>query len=158
MAITMAELFNSLNPPVRILATDIDTHVLIKAKAGTFTADKIEKLSDDTRRRYFIENTDKTVTVRPELRNLITFQQQNLVSSSWLFRGPFDAIFCRNVMIYFDKETQTKILRSFIPVMRRDGLLFAGHSESFHHANDLFTIKGRTVYGIAQPSQRLAQA
>ncbi len=158
MAITMAELFNSFNPPVRILATDIDTHVLLKARSGIYTQDKIEKLSDATRRRFFIENADNTVTVHPELRNMINFQQQNLVSSNWLFRGPFDAIFCRNVMIYFDKETQTKILRNFIPVMRRDGLLFAGHSESFHHANDLFTIKGRTVYGIAQTSQSLAQA
>jgi chemotaxis protein methyltransferase CheR len=158
MAITMAELFNSFSPPVRILATDIDTQVLLKAKAGIYTLDKIDKLTDATRRRFFIDNSDGTVTVRPELRNLITFQQQNLVSSNWSFRGPFDAIFCRNVMIYFDKTTQTEILRRFIPVMRRDGLLFAGHSESFHHANDLFDIKGRTVYGIAQAAQRLAQS
>jgi chemotaxis protein methyltransferase CheR len=61
-------------------------------------------------------------------------------------------------MIYFDKATQFQILKQFIPVMRRDGLLFAGHSESFLHASDLFTIKGRTVYGIAQASQHLAQA
>jgi chemotaxis protein methyltransferase CheR len=158
MAITMAELFNSFSPPIRIFATDIDTHVLVKAKSATYTPDKIEKLTDATRRRFFIENADGTVTVHPELRKLITFQQQNLVSPSWSFRGPFDAIFCRNVMIYFDKTTQTQILRRFIPVMRRDGLLFAGHSESFHHANDLFSIKGRTVYGIAEAAQRLAQA
>jgi chemotaxis protein methyltransferase CheR len=158
MAITMAELFNSFSPPVNILATDIDTHVLLTAKAGIYTPDKIEKLAATTKRRYFIENPDGTVTVRPELRNLVTFQQQNLISHNWPFHGPFDAIFCRNVMIYFDKATQSQILQKFIPVMRRDGLLFAGHSESFLHASDLFTIKGRTVYGIAQSSQKLAPA
>jgi chemotaxis protein methyltransferase CheR len=158
MAITMAELFNSFSPPVKILATDIDTHVLLKAKAGIYTPDKIEKLAGSTRRRYFIENADNTVTVRPELRTMISFQQHNLISPNWSFRGPFDAIFCRNVMIYFDKSTQSQILEKFIPVMRRDGLLFAGHSESFHLANDLFTIKERTVYSIAPASQYLAQA
>ena len=158
MAITMAELFNSFSPPVRIFATDIDTHVLDKARAGTYTHDKIEKLEESTRRRFFLENADGMVTVRPELRKLITFQQQNLVAANWALRGPFDAIFCRNVMIYFDKNTQYQILKKFIPVMRRDALLFAGHSESFLHATDLFTIKGRTVYGIAPASQAQAQA
>jgi chemotaxis protein methyltransferase CheR len=64
-------------------------------------------------------------------------------------RGPLDVIFCRNVMIYFDKPTQLKILERYAPLLREDGLLFAGHSESFHNAAHLFRLKGKTVYGLA---------
>ena len=87
--------------------------------------------------------------MRPELRNMITFRQLNLLDESWPIRGPFDAIFCRNVMIYFDKQTQYKILKKFVPLLAPDGLLFAGHSESFQHAVDLFKLREKTVYELA---------
>ncbi|MCX7902825.1 MAG: chemotaxis protein CheR, partial [Burkholderiaceae bacterium] len=89
-------------------------------------------------------------------REMVVFRQLNLLDDNWPVRGPFEAIFCRNVMIYFDKPTQYKILKKFIPVMRQDALLFAGHSESFYHAADLFKIRGRTVYEIAPTSKHLA--
>ena len=160
MAMTMVDLFGSYNPPVHILATDIDTNVLRKAQEGVYSADRIEKLPVDTLKRFFLKgksDQEGMVRVRPELREMITFRQLNLLDEKWPIRGPFEAIFCRNVMIYFDKPTQYKILKKFIPTMRRDGLLFAGHSESFHHAVDLFKIQGKTVYSIAEPAKHLAQ-
>ena len=88
--------------------------------------------------------------MKPELRRLITFQRINLLEPNWSVRGPLDVLFCRNVMIYFDKPTQHKILTRFAPLMSHDGLLFAGHSESFLHAADVFHSKGKTVYELAR--------
>jgi len=160
MAMTMVDLFGSFKPPVHILATDIDTNVLKKAEAGVYTEDRIEKLPPDLVKRFFLRgtgNNEGMVRVRQELRDMITFRQLNLLDKTWPIRGPIEAIFCRNVMIYFDKQTQLNILKKFIPVLRSDGLLFAGHSESFHHASDLFKMRGRTVYEIAPQSKHLAQ-
>jgi chemotaxis protein methyltransferase CheR len=94
--------------------------------------------------------------VRPELRALLTFRQLNLLDTSWPVRGPFDAIFCRNVMIYFDKLTQRQVLQNLAPLLRHDGLLFAGHSESFLHSADVFRLRGNTVYELAQPVRQVA--
>jgi chemotaxis protein methyltransferase CheR len=84
--------------------------------------------------------------VKPALRGLVEFAQLNLLAGSYGLKGPFDAIFCRNVMIYFDKPTQRGVLERMTPLLAPDGLLFAGHSESFLHANDLLRPCGRTVY------------
>ena len=89
--------------------------------------------------------------VRDELRSMISYRPLNLLDSGWSIRGPFHAIFCRNVMIYFDKQTQYGILQKFVPLLRPDGLLFTGHSESFHHAANLFSLRGKTVYELANP-------
>jgi chemotaxis protein methyltransferase CheR len=123
--------------------------------------ERVEKLPPDVLKRFFLKGTGSNagyVQVRRELRNMITFRQLNLLDAHWPIRGPFDAIFCRNVMIYFDKETQYKILQKFVPIMHRDALLFAGHSESFQHAADLFRIQGRTVYTLAEKAQAMAVA
>ena len=79
---------------------------------------------------------------------MITFKQLNLLSDNWPISGPFDVIFCRNVMIYFDKPTQGKILSRFAPLMKPDGLLFAGHSENFLYVSDAFKLRGKTVYEL----------
>ena len=89
------------------------------------------------------------VRIRPELRELITFKQLNLLEDDWDLNGPFDVIFCRNVMIYFDKQTQGKILKKFVPLMKEDALLFAGHSENFLYVSDDFKLRGKTVYELA---------
>lgn len=160
MAMTMVDLFGSFKPPVRILATDIDTHVLKKAEGGIYGEDKVEKLPAETINKYFVReqvNGESVFKIRHELREMITFHKLNLLDNIWPKDGPFEAIFCRNVMIYFDKPTQYKILKNFIPTMRQDGLLFAGHSESFYHASDLFRLKGKTVYEIADTAKKLAQ-
>jgi chemotaxis protein methyltransferase CheR len=82
------------------------------------------------------------------LRQLITFKPLNLLASTWPVSGPFDVIFCRNVMIYFDKPTQSKILARFVPLMKPDGLLFAGHSENFMYACDALKLRGKTIYEL----------
>ena len=152
MAMTAIEAFGTLKPPVRILATDIDTAVLDKAQQGVYAMERLEKMPQERIRRFFLrgqgQNAGKA-RVRDELRALIAFRQLNLLDASWQIRGPFHAIFCRNVMIYFDKPTQYEILRKFVPLLHSDGLLFAGHSESFHHAADLFRPRGKTVYELA---------
>ena len=157
IAMTMVDLFKSYTPPVRILATDLDTNVLEKAEAGIYPLERLEKIPPDTVKRFFLKGTGdqaEHARVRPELRDMITFRQLNLLDESWPIRGPFDAIFCRNVMIYFDKNTQYQILKKFAPMMQPDGLMFAGHSESFYHAADLFKLRGKTVYELAEKQIR----
>lgn len=154
IAITAVETFGSLAPPVRILASDIDTGVLRVAEAGIYPAERVEKLERERLRRFFLRGTGANagkVRVREELRALVTFRRINLLERDWPVRGPLDAIFCRNVMIYFDRPTQLSILERFAPLLRPDGLLFAGHSESLHHAAHLFRPCGRTVYRPVRP-------
>jgi chemotaxis protein methyltransferase CheR len=151
IAMTMVDAFDSFTPPVSIVATDLDTNVLTTASEGVYTMESVEKLDPDLVKRFFLKGTGARsgfARVRPELRNMIVFRQLNLLSDSWPIRGPLDAIFCRNVMIYFDKETQLKILQKFAPLLKSDGLLFAGHSESFHNAAHLFQLRGKTVYEL----------
>jgi len=149
MAMTMIETFESLKPPVRILATDIDTDVLATAREGVYSLDKLDSMPPERVRRFFMKGKNGTAgyaRVRQEVRDLVTFRQLNLLDPKWPMRGPFDAIFCRNVMIYFDKPTQYRILQKFVPLLDRDGLLFMGHSEVFQHAADLIKLIDRTVY------------
>lgn len=151
LAITMAELFGTKAPPVKILASDVDTSVLDQAARGDYTMERIEKLERSRLERFFLCGAganEGRVKVRQELRDMVTFQHINLLDSDWKINGPFDAIFCRNVMIYFDKATQAHILERFAPLLRPDGLLFAGHSESLFHVSHLFQLRGKTVYSV----------
>lgn len=149
LAITACEAYDTLTPPVAILCTDIDTNVLATAERGVYSMDRIEKLPVEQRRRYFLKgkgSTEGQCRVVEPLRQLLTFRQLNLLDAPYPMRGPFDVIFCRNVMIYFDKPTQLAVLRRMIPLLSQDGLFFAGHSESFFHAADLIRSVGRTIY------------
>ncbi len=151
MAMVACEVFNTLTPPVRIVATDIDTNVLTAAANGVYGVDRLEKLAPEQARRFFQKGKGEQqglVRVRSELRQLVSFRKLNLLAADWAVRGPFDAIFCRNVMIYFDKPTQGKILSRFAPLMKPDGLLFAGHSENFLYVSDAFKLRGKTVYEL----------
>ena len=155
IAITLCEAFGTLTPPAKIVATDIDTNVLAVAEAGIYSADKLGKMSPDRMRKYFQRGTGNNagmVRVRKELRDMITFRQLNLLGDSWSVRGGFDVIFCRNVMIYFDKPTQGKILSRFVTLMKPDGLLFAGHSENFQYVSNALKLRGKTVYQLANPA------
>ena len=153
MAMTAVETYDSFTPPVTIIATDLDTKVLETAEAGIYPKDRISNVSAERIKRFFLRGRGKQdgfVRVRPELRNMITFRQLNLQDDNWPLRPPpFDAIFCRNVMIYFDKDTQLAILKKFVPLLRSDGLLFAGHSESFSNAGEYFKLRGKTVYELS---------
>jgi len=153
IAMTVLETFGTNVSHVSIFASDLDTNVLATAQKGVYPIDRVEKISPERLKRFFLKGTGSQegyVSVRPELKRLIEFQRVNLLEPNWPVRGPLDVIFCRNVMIYFDKPTQHKILSRFAPLMQPDGLMFAGHSESFLHAADLFKSLGKTVYALAK--------
>jgi len=161
LAMTMAEAFGTLNPPVRILASDIDTSVLEQAGRGDYTLDRVEKLEPKRLQKFFLQGSgpnEGRVKIRQELRDLVTFRQINLLDANWGLSGQFDAIFCRNVMIYFDKPTQSRILERFVPLMRPDALLFAGHSESLFHVSHLFQLRGKTVYERVSSNKQARRA
>jgi chemotaxis protein methyltransferase CheR len=157
IAMTLCEAYNSLTPPVQIIATDIDTNVLVTAESGIYPIERVEKMPPAQVKRFFLRGKgDKEgyVRVRPELRKLITFKQLNLLDDKWPISGQFDAIFCRNVMIYFDKQTQSKILAKFVPLMKPSALLFAGHSENFLYATNALKLRGKTVYELSGAPQK----
>ena len=139
--------------PLHIIASDIDTKVLQSAREGRYRADAVAKLPAQQIERFFIRGSGEHkdfVQVRPELKKLIDFRRINLLETGWAIHAPLDVIFCRNVMIYFDKETQLTILKKFAPLLHPDGLLFAGHSESFYHAGEVLKLRGNTVYELAR--------
>ncbi len=141
------------NPPVQILASDLDTSVLRKGEEGVYPLERLNKLSEARQRQFFLRGTgDKLgmARVKPELRAMVRFFRLNLLDPVWSIRQPLDAIFCRNVMIYFDKPTQYAILKKMKPLLKPDGLLFVGHSEALYHATDLFRLRGQTVYQHAE--------
>lgn len=118
IAMTACEAFGTLTPPVSIVATDIDTNVLAAAANGVYPIERIDKMAQERVKRFFQRGKGERaglVRVRPELRQLVTFKPLNLLAASWPVSGPFDVIFCRNVMIYFDKPTQRKLLERFKP-------------------------------------------
>lgn len=151
IAITLHEALGAAAAQCQVIATDIDTNVLNTAANGIYPLERVEKLPPEQVRRFFLRGKGEhegMVRVRPELRQMVTFRQLNLLGDDWPISGPFDAIFCRNVMIYFDKPTQGKILTRFAPLMKPDALLFAGHSENFLYVSDAFKLRGKTVYEL----------
>ena len=154
IAITLIEaLGESAARGTSILATDLDTQVLAKAEAGIYTYDQVKHLPPERLKRFFLKGTGAQagrVKVRPELRAMIRFEQLNLTDADYGIAKPFDAIFCRNVMIYFDKPTQGQVLSRFEPLVKPGGLLFAGHSENFTYVTQAFRLRGQTVYELSR--------
>ncbi|GAB7536226.1 CheR family methyltransferase [Burkholderia sp. 3C] len=150
LAITLLEALGpSASRSATILATDLDTQVLEKARAGIYTFDQVKHLSQERLRRFFLKGTGPQagrVKVRPELKQMIRFEPLNLTDADYGIGQTFDAIFCRNVMIYFDKPTQGQVLTRFEPLLKPGGLLFAGHSENFSYVTQAFRLRGQTVY------------
>ncbi|WP_028533884.1 CheR family methyltransferase [Paludibacterium yongneupense] len=135
-----------------VLASDIDTHVLDTAALGVYPLERVSALPEAKLKRYFQRGTgDKSglVRIKSELREAIRFCQINLIASNWPQIGLFHAIFCRNVMIYFDKPTQNRILTSLGRHLEPDGRLFLGHSENIQLQTDAFIPCGRTIYRMA---------
>ncbi|MEN7530819.1 CheR family methyltransferase [Cupriavidus sp. 2SB] len=150
IAITLAEALGERAGTV--LATDIDTQVLAKARAGVYTTEQVARLSQEQLKRFFLKGTGAragAVKVKPDLASTIAFEPLNLLAPDWGIREKFDAIFCRNVMIYFDKPTQGRILERFAPMLKPHGLLFAGHSENFSYVTRAFQLRGQTVYELS---------
>ncbi|GLH69143.1 chemotaxis protein methyltransferase [Geothrix rubra] len=136
--------------PLEILATDLDTSVLETAARGVYPMARIEGLDEAWRRFAFLRGTgahEGLVRLRPEIRRPIRFARLNLLDQAWPLEGaPFHAIFCRNVMIYFDKPTQRQLLLRFQQAMVPRGLLFVGHSESLLDSSLGFESLGQTIY------------
>lgn len=159
IAITLAEALGER--AATVLATDIDTQVLAKARTGVYSADQVARLSQERLKRFFLKGTGQRagqVKVKPELAATIAFEPLNLLAADWGIRERFDAIFCRNVMIYFDKPTQGGILERFVPLLKPHGLLFAGHSENFSYVTRAFQLRGQTVYELAPGAARAGAA
>jgi chemotaxis protein methyltransferase CheR len=136
-----------------VFASDIDSQVLAKAEAGVYSLDQVKALSVERLKRFFLKGTGShagLVKVRPELRAMVNFGRVNLTDARYDVKGPFDAIFCRNVMIYFDKPTQGQVLSRFEPLMKPGALLFAGHSENFTYVSQAFRLRGQTVYELSR--------
>ncbi|MCD9045697.1 CheR family methyltransferase [Luteimonas sp. MHLX1A] len=156
MAIAACEAFGTLGPPVRILATDIDTQVLATAASGVYPLERVASLEPALLRRYFLRGKGPQAgrcRVRPELQALVRFETLNLLQPRYGVEGDVVALFCRNVMIYFDKPTQRAILSRLVPHLAQDGMLYTGHSENYLHAADLIRPCGRTLYRRAEPAQ-----
>ncbi len=152
IAMAAIEAFATDQPPVRIIASDLDTQALATAQEGVYSMEKLASLAPARLKRFFLRGTGAHqgfARVRPQVSRMVEFRQINLHDERWDVDGPLAAIFCRNVMIYFNKETQTRILERFVPLLKPNGLLFAGHSENFfYNAGDLFRIRGKTVYEL----------
>ncbi len=142
------------NPPpaaggwdMKVLATDLDTDVLAHARAGVYPADRVEKIAPARLKRFFAKTgTGGSYQASPELRSLITFKQLNLMDPSWPMQGPFDVIFCRNVVIYFDDATKRALVQRYRQMLGEGGHLMLGHSESMVASTTGFESFGRTIY------------
>jgi chemotaxis protein methyltransferase CheR len=132
----------------RLMASDIDTKVLATAQRGVYSADA-RGLSPERLRKHFQRGTGAnagSIRVKPELARMVEFRSFNLMTPHWSLGDPFDMVFCRNVMIYFDHATQRKVLERIHASMKPGGLLFVGHSENFTESRDLFHLRGKTIY------------
>lgn len=137
------------HPKLTIVASDIDSKVLASAARGVYRVDGLKGVDASRMQRFFLRGkgeNDGMVRVKPELTRFIEFLMVNLIRDDWPFREQFDVVFCRNVMIYFDAQTQRKVLERIHKVIRPGGLLFVGHAENFSDSRDLFVLKGKTVY------------
>jgi chemotaxis protein methyltransferase CheR len=149
IAITVAEAFNTRGcGDIKILATDLDSDVLERGKAGSYRDERLRGMAPGRRDRFFAKSEDADgirYSISPDLAALITFRQLNLMHELPM-KGPLDAIFCRNVVIYFDKDTQRQLFARFAKLQRPGDLLFLGHSESLHNVSNAYSLIGKTVY------------
>jgi len=132
---------------IRILATDLDTDVLAKAQRGVYAEDRLRGVSKTLRSKFFQARNDgsNTYAIAERLRSMITFKELNLIRHLPM-KGPFDAIFCRNVVIYFDKDTQHELFAHMARLQKPGGLLFLGHSEGLFRVSEAYSLVGKTIY------------
>lgn len=132
---------------LKILATDLDSDTLNKGKRGIYLSDKLDNLTPQQYDSLFASDTDGThLSVKRPLKDLIHFKRLNLMEPTWPMKGPFDVIFCRNVVIYFDKDTQKTLFDRYANLLSPKGYLFIGHSESLNGVSDRFNLIGKTTY------------
>jgi len=149
IAITLRNAITDIdNWDVKILATDLDTNVLAHAERGVYDFERIDGLDGKITNKWFMRGQGEhaqSVKVSSKLRNMITFRQLNLMGP-WPIKGPLDFMFCRNVVIYFDKNTQRMLFDRYANLLRSDGHIFLGHSESMFKVSERFALIGNTIY------------
>lgn len=143
--------FEALGPNAafKLTASDIDSRVLATASNGVYRLDNLKGLAQERIQKFFLKGkgvNSGMVRIKPELRRAIDFMSVNLIRDDWPFKEPFDVVFCRNVMIYFDAPTQRRVLERIHRVLKPGGMLFVGHAENFSESKDLFVLRGKTVY------------
>ena len=144
IAMVLMELLGNTNGwDARILATDIDTNMLDTGQRGVYPPEYAEKVPPAYRK--YTETDANGMRVAEALKPLISFKPLNLLER-WPIKGPFDAIFCRNVVIYFDKPTQKTLFNRMAELIKPDGWLYIGHSENLHNVCDRFQLIGKTIY------------
>lgn len=153
IALTVLSLMpNAEKHDVKILATDIDPYMIERGREGSYNEAALAQVPGDLRSRYFVADRssgERMWTATEQLRSLITFRELNL-NGSWPVKGPFQAIFCRNVVIYFDEPTQQAIWKRFAPLLRPSGWLYIGHSERVSGpAASAFASEGITTYRMS---------
>lgn len=151
IAMVMRQVLGENTQNSKILATDLDTNMLNTGKSGQYDAGKCqETIPKNLFRNYTSPVKSEGANIREmssSLKKLISFKQLNLLHD-WPIRGKFDAIFCRNVMIYFDKKTQNNLVRRYAQHLKPDGILFVGHSESLLNVSDVYKCEGKTIYRV----------
>lgn len=149
LAMTLREAIPDIDGwDVKILATDLDANVVQHGQDGVYPRERISGLDESRQRRWFKLGKGENlglVKVKPELQQMIHFKRLNLLHD-WPMKGPFDVIFCRNVVIYFDKQTQSELFERYANILTPGGYLFIGHSESLYKVSERFTALGHTVY------------
>lgn len=150
IAITLHEsLKNAASWDCGILASDISTRVLAHAAAGLYTEERINTVAPDVARRSFLKGRGTSAglfKVKPHLSKVIKFRRLNLMDDSFPIKSPLDLIFCRNVMIYFDRQTQERLVAKFYRYLKPGGHLFIGHSESLQWLKHDFVTMAPTIY------------
>jgi chemotaxis protein methyltransferase CheR len=137
----------------RVTASDLDTQVIASAAEGVYPLQHVQALDPALQKRFFLRGTGRhegRARVRPELAASIDFLRVNLMDAAWPIEPGLDAIFCRNVMIYFDKPTQLRLVERYASLLRPGGLFFAGHAESLLDQGRHFRLRGQTVYELVR--------
>jgi len=150
---SIAMLVNEMSPQahdvdIKILATDLDSSVVAHCMAGVYAQETVAKIPAERLQRWFSRGKGKNqgyVRISPQLQEMIAFRQFNLLQT-WPMSDAFDVIFCRNVIIYFDKATQSALVGRFAEILNPDGYLFLGHSESLLDLTDSFSLLGKSIY------------
>jgi len=148
---SIAIVLKEVVPPgwdAKVIATDLDSNVVATGKAGVYKIDRLKGVSEPRKKRWFLKGTganEGMVKVKKELQDIIDFGQLNLMDE-WPLRDSIDIIFCRNVVIYFDKPTQSRLFNRYAEKLPMGGHLFIGHSESLYKVCDRFKLLGKTIY------------
>lgn len=154
IAITIAEYLrnkgvSAISDNIKILATDIDTNVLKTGIAGIYKEESLENIDPQIAGRYFLiqkNESGRQIVVRDSIKNTVRFKRLNLLDDVFPMKGKFDFIFCRNVIIYFDKKTRDELIRKFYDYLEDDGYFFAGHSENLSNISNKYRLIGNTIY------------